>query len=130
MPIVKIELRKGKTREYKKAVLDGVHDALVEGIKIPDWDRHQRLYELEAENFEKPEKYSDNITIIEITLFKGRTFEAKKRLYSLIVDKLAADPGIAKDDVIIVLYEVPTENWGIYGGKPASEVDLGFDINV
>jgi len=34
MPIVKIEIRKGKSEKYKKAILDGVHDALVEAIKI------------------------------------------------------------------------------------------------
>lgn len=130
MPIVKIEIREGKSAECKKAILDGVHDALVEAIKIPDWDRFQRLYELDAAYFEKPEKYSDNVTIIEITLFKGRSFGAKKKLYQLIVDKLAENPGIAKEDVVIVLYEVPTENWGIHGGKPASEVNIGFDIDV
>jgi hypothetical protein len=29
-----------------------------------------------------------------------------------------------------VLNEVPLENWGIRGGQPASEVDLGFKVNV
>ncbi len=28
------------------------------------------------------------------------------------------------------LREVPTENWGIRGGNAASDVDLGFEINV
>ncbi len=130
MPIVKIEIRDGKTEEYKKALLDGIHNALVEAIKIPDWDRFQRLYELDAANFEKPDKYSDDVVIIEITLFKGRSFEAKKMLYQLIVDKLADNPGIAKEDVLIVLHEVASENWGVHGGKPASEIDIGFNVNV
>lgn len=42
MPAVKIEIRKGKSDEYKKAILDGVHDALVEAIKIPDYDSRQK----------------------------------------------------------------------------------------
>ena len=54
MPLVKIEILKGYSKEYKKAILDAVHDALVESIKIPDHDRFQRLYELEKENFEFP----------------------------------------------------------------------------
>jgi len=48
MPLVKIEIRKEKSKEYKKALLDGVHQALVQSIKIPDYDRKQRLYELDA----------------------------------------------------------------------------------
>ncbi len=38
--------------------------------------------------------------------------------------------GIAPDDVFILLNEVALENWGIRGGVPASEADLGFKVNV
>ncbi len=130
MPLVKIEIRNGKSNEHKKAILDGVHDALVQAIKIPDYDRFQRIYELDEANFECPETKTDNITLIEITMFKGRSIEAKKALYKTINDNLAQNPGIDGNDIIIVIYEPPLENWGLRGGKPASEVDLGFDINV
>ncbi len=63
-------------------------------------------------------------------MFKGRSFEAKKQLFQAIVDNLAKNPGIKGDDIIIVLHEPPLENWGIRGGKPASEVDIGFRIDV
>lgn len=43
---------------------------------------------------------------------------------------LGRDPGIEGNDIMIVLHEVPLENWGIRGGKPASEVDLGFKVDV
>lgn len=130
MPLVKIEIRKGKSDEYKKAILDGVHDALVEAIKIPDYDRFQRIYELDNANFESPPTKTDNVTIIEITLFQGRSTESKKNLYQEIVKNLSKNPCIDGDDITIVLYEPPLENWGIKGGKPANEVDLGFNINV
>jgi phenylpyruvate tautomerase PptA (4-oxalocrotonate tautomerase family) len=35
MPLVKIEIREGKSSEYKKAILDGVHEALVQALGIP-----------------------------------------------------------------------------------------------
>lgn len=127
MPLVKIEIRKGKSKEYKKALLDGVHPALVQSIRIQDYDRKQRLYELDADNFEAP---SGDITIVEITMFKGRSIKAKKQLFRAIVDNLAENPGIKGDDIIIVLHEPPLENWGIRGGKPACEVDIGFKIDV
>jgi phenylpyruvate tautomerase PptA (4-oxalocrotonate tautomerase family) len=130
MPLVKIEIRKGKSPEYKKALLDGVHRALVQTIKILDYDRTQRLYELDADNFEASPNKTDNITAIEIVMFKGRSIEAKKQLYKTIVNNLAENPGIKGDDIIIVLHEPSLENWGIRGGKPANEVDLGFKIDV
>lgn len=130
MPLVRVEIRTGKTPEYKKALLNGVHAALVEAFKIPDDDRMQRLYELEPEHFEASSTKSENVTIIEITAFKGRSYEAKKNLYAAVVRNLANSPGINGRDITVVLHEQPLENWGVRDGIPANEVDLGFKIDV
>lgn len=47
-----------------------------------------------------------------------------------MVDLLEQSPGINGNDVTIIIHEPALENWGIRGGLPASEVDLGFNINV
>ena len=39
MPIVRIAVRKGRSPAEKKAVLQAVHSALVEALKIPEDDR-------------------------------------------------------------------------------------------
>lgn len=130
MPLVKIEMQKGNSTEYKKAILDGVHTALVEAFKIPDYDRNQRLYELDSDCIELPPNKTQQFTLVEITAFKGRSCEAKKNLYQAIVRNLNLAPGISGDDIMIIIHEPPLENWGIRGGKPANEVNLGFDIEV
>ncbi len=130
MPIVRITLRAGRPAEYKKAVMDGVHEALVQSFKIPHQDRMQALHELSPADFEIPPAKTGQFVIIEVTAFKGRTLEAKKELYSTIVANLAGNPGIAGDDILIVLHEPSLENWGIRGGRPASEVNVGFKIDV
>lgn len=130
MPIVRITIRKGKSSDYKKSLLDGVHAALVQSFKIPEHDRIQMLYEPDHEHFEVPPAKTDNVAIIEITAFKGRSNEAKKKLYQAIAANLARNPGIQGDDIIIILHEPPLENWGIRGGKPASEMNLGFKVDV
>jgi phenylpyruvate tautomerase PptA (4-oxalocrotonate tautomerase family) len=38
--------------------------------------------------------------------------------------------GVAPADVLVVLLEPPLDNWGIRGGQMASEVDLGFEVQV
>ncbi len=129
MPIVKIFVRRGKPAKYRKALLDSVHKALVNSIKIPDHDRSQMLFEFEKSGFEAPANKTDNVTMIEIIMFKGRSAVAKKRLYAEIVSNLARKPGIVKDDILVILHEEPLENWGVRG-NPADEVDLGFRIDV
>lgn len=129
-PLVKIEIRKGKSAEYKKAILDGVHKALVDAFKIPESDRFQTIYELDKADFECPPDRTDQVTIIQIHIFPGRSLDAKRKLYSNIVQNLGDKPGINGRDIMIILMEPPMDNWGVRGGKPASEVDFDFDIDV
>ena len=116
MPVVKINMLKGKTPEYKKTVLDSVHSALVDSIGIEDWDRFQRIVEFEPENFEKPEFKSDSFMVIEISLFPGRTKVQKSALIESIAEKLNKSLSIDPGDVFVLISEPPIENWGI-GGK-------------
>ena len=130
MPLVNIEIRKGKSKKYKKAILEGIHRALVDSIGIPEHDRFQKIYELDEDDFEAPEDRTDAITLIQITLYPGRSFNVKKKFYRTIVHYLGHNPGIDGYDIVIVLLEPPLENWGIRGGRPASELDLGFKIDI
>jgi hypothetical protein len=45
-------------------------------------------------------------------------------------DPSLAAGGIAPTDVMIVLHEPLLDNWGLRGGTPASELDLGFNLKV
>lgn len=130
MPLVKVEIYKGKSAEYRRAILDGIHSALIEAVKIPDDDRMQRLYELEPSHFERSPGKSENVTLIEITLFKGRSMEAKKNLYMAIVRNLGKAPGISDRDIVITLNELPMESWSIERGPPASETGVRFKVDV
>jgi phenylpyruvate tautomerase PptA (4-oxalocrotonate tautomerase family) len=129
MPLVRIEIRKGKSPQYKQKLLDIVHACLVDALKIPEGDRMQRLYELDAEHFEHSAQKSDDCAVIELTLFKGRSLQAKRKLYALLAQKLQAELGLRPQDVMVVIREPELDNWGI-SGKPASETDLGFKIDV
>jgi phenylpyruvate tautomerase PptA (4-oxalocrotonate tautomerase family) len=131
MPSTVIEVRRPYSPEQEARILEAVHAALVEGFKIPEEDRCVRLVTHEPHRFicspkrTQPELY----TIVTVTAFAGRSLDAKRNLYRGIVDRLH-ELGIPRDHVKIILVEVPRENWGLAGGKPASEIDLGFDVEV
>ena len=116
MPLVRVEMLKGKPSGYKKTVLDCIHEGLVESIGIEDWDRFQRINEYEADDFEKPSFKSDDFMIIELTLFPGRTRDQKRKVIETITKKLTENLSVQPTDVFIVILEPPFENWGI-GGK-------------
>lgn len=110
-------------------IIDAIHAAMMAGIKTPEWDKNIRLIVHEPHRFTSPPGKSDRYTLVTFDMFSGRSIEAKRALYTAIVQNLS-EVGIPPDDVLINLREHPAENWGVRGGKPASEVDLGFKINV
>ena len=116
MPLVRIELIKGKSPEFKKTLLDCVHESLKAALHIEDWDRFQRIVEIEKDDFETAPGKTENFMIIEITLFPGRTKEQKKTLIEDLTSSLSGSLGIASADVFIVIHEPADENWGL-GGK-------------
>ena len=61
-------------------------------------------------------------------MFKGRTKQTKKKLFESIVKKLEGELKIDPKTICIVLNEQPLENWGIRGGIPADEIQLGFVV--
>jgi phenylpyruvate tautomerase PptA (4-oxalocrotonate tautomerase family) len=127
MPLTHVHLRAGRSPEEKRALLDGLHRSFVEAFGIPENDRNLLLHEYEPQHFET--KDGPESVFIEATVFLGRSLDAKRKLYGLIVENLGRH-GVPKDGVLIVLHEVPLENWGLRGGQAASDVSFGFKIDV
>jgi 4-oxalocrotonate tautomerase len=121
MPLVRIDLRKGKPPAYRAAIGDGVHRALVETMNVPVKDRFQLITEHPAEELVYDPSYleiarTDDVVFVQITLSAGRTVELKKALYARIVEHLATAPGVRREDVFISLVEVAKENWSFGNG--------------
>ncbi len=129
MPLVTIETRRGLSADQKKLVFDAVHAALVTAFRIPASDRHQRIVEYEPEDFEIPPGKGDRYMVVQIDGFAGRSVDAKRLLYKEIATGLGA-AGIPPEDVLIVVRDIPRESWGVRGGQAASDIDLGFEIEV
>lgn len=129
MPVTKIEACTPRSQEQIQSIIQAVYIAQREALQLPENDRNIRYIEHKAEHFFVPPDKSKEFILIEITLFAGRSLETKRTLYKMLVDNLTK-LGIASNDISIILYEVPLENWGIRGGVPASEIDLGFAVTI
>ncbi|RNL61280.1 tautomerase family protein [Nocardioides marmoriginsengisoli] len=131
MPSALVEVRRRYSEAEEVAIIEAVHAALVSAFAIPVKDKHLRLVAHEPHRFACPPTLTEpeRATMVSIDCFAGRSIEAKRRLYAEIVDRLEG-LGIPRDHVTITLREIPTENWGIRGGQAASDVDLGFKVDV
>jgi len=129
MPITRIEGRRTRSAEEVQALIEAVYLAQREALQVPEWDRQIRYVEHKAERFHVIPGVGEQYLLIEVSMFAGRSVEAKRALYQRIVQRLVP-LGIPASDITIVVHELPAENWGIRGGVPASEIDLGYRVDV
>ena len=121
MPLVRIDLRRGKSAEYKKAICDGVYQALREIFKVPENDRFMVVTDRDDSDFIHSQtylgiEYTKDFVILQLTVSNTRTVEQKKQLYARIVALLAENPGIKPQDVFINLVEVDVSDWSFGNG--------------
>jgi 4-oxalocrotonate tautomerase len=121
MPLVRISFREGKSAQYRRAVADEVHGALVEVASVPELDRFQLLTEHAAADLIYDPTYlgikrSDDIVMIQITL-NQRPQHIKLAIYKAIAARLAKNPGMRPEDVLITLVSVAPEDWSFGDGK-------------
>ena len=121
MPLVRIALRSGKSAQYRQAVADEVHRALVEVAGVPELDRFQVLTEHAPADLIYDPTYlgvnrTDDIVMIQITL-NQRTQAVKVAIYRAIAARLAKNPGVLPGDVLISLLPVAPEDWSFGDGK-------------
>lgn len=122
MPLVRIALREGTTPEYRRAVGDSIHRALVEAIGIPEKDHFQVITEHTPHDLVYDPQYlgierSDKVIFVQITLSAGRKPGEKKRLFKRMSELLAISPGLRPEDLLVNLVEVAWENWSFGHGE-------------
>ncbi|MGU3437516.1 tautomerase family protein [Actinomycetes bacterium M1A6_2h] len=131
MPVALVEVRRSYTAAEEVGLMDAVHNALVVAFAIPAGDKHIRLIEHRPHRMTTSPglTHPDRYTLITIDCFSGRSIDAKRTLYKEIVSELAQFH-IPADHITITLRESALENWGISGGQAASDIDLGFAVDV
>ena len=121
MPLVRIDLRQGKTAGYRKKIGDAIYRAMLDTINVPEHDHFQVITEHPGEGLIYDPtclgvNRTDDVVFIQITLNAGRTLEQKKELFKRIAELLTQDPGVRPEDVLINLVECAKEDWSFGNG--------------
>ncbi|MEO8475321.1 MAG: tautomerase family protein [Chryseolinea sp.] len=106
-----------------------IHQCVVDAFKYPKEKKAHRFIYIEADSFFYFETRTEKHTIIEISIFEGRSIEAKKKLHKLLFDKFEMELGITPMDLEITIFETPMHNWGIRG-KSGDELSLNYKVDV
>lgn len=127
MAQIVIYSRRRNLHGRRKAFSDALHACVTAALGLPADKRFHRFIALDDEDLVHPADRSERYTIVEISMFEGRTKETKKKLIGLLFQRFEADLGIAPQDLEITIRESPRENWGIRG-RPGDELALGYRV--
>ncbi|MEO6284579.1 MAG: tautomerase family protein [Dyadobacter sp.] len=113
----------------RRAFSDILHSCIVDAFQYPENKRAHRFFYLDEGDFYYPAGRTSQYTIIEISMFEGRSIEAKKALYQLIFSRMEQKLAISPNDIEITLTETPLHNWGIRG-KSGDDLVLNYNLAV
>ncbi len=114
-----------RTRE----VSDVIHSCVVEALQYPPDKRAHRFFLLDRSEFFYRAGRMESYTIIEFSMFEGRSAQAKKALIRLLFKRFEESLGIGPDDVEVTIFETPLANWG-FRGLPGDEHELNYKVDV
>lgn len=121
MPYARISLLKGKSLEYRRALSDNLHRALVEAFDVPSADRFQVFHQLAPDEFVFDRHYlcgprSDDYVLIAITAGRPRSTHTKKAFNQRLVELLEEALGIRREDVMVVINTTDADEWSFGNG--------------
>lgn len=126
MPFVRTSVRKGTSQQRIAAIVDGIHEALVQAIGMPADELFNLVSDYEPERFFYDRSFngiarSDDLVVIEITMRRGRSDAMKRALYAGIAERLAT-AGVSAKDVFIFMHENDYSDWSVGNGVFAMSI--------
>ena len=126
---VKIYGLRNSLSQRRETMSKAIHQALMEAFGLPENKRFHRYILLDAEDFKYPPDRTEEYTIIEFSIFEGRSVETKKKLIELLYLRIKEQVGINGQDIEITIFETPMSSWGIRG-MPGDELALNYKVKV
>jgi len=128
MPFSRITLLRGKSPDYLRTLSNSLHQALVDSFEVPITDRFQAIHQLSPEEFVFDRHYlcgprSDQFVLIAITAGRQRDTKTKKAFYRRLVELLATEPGIRREDVMVVINTTASDEWSFGNGVATMVAD-------
>lgn len=121
MPLINVDVIKGRSTDELQVLLDTIHEAMVEAFDVPDTDRYQILtqhepHEMGALDTGLGLERSNDLLILRFTS-RPRPQQAKENLYRLLATNLEANCGISPNDLMVAITENDAADWSFGAGR-------------
>lgn len=129
MAQVKVYGLKENLAECREELSEIIHGSLVTVLGLPAGKKFQRFFPMDPGDFVFPSDRTSAYTIVEISMFEGRSTEKLKSLIQDIMKEAARRLHLHPNDLEITVFQSPKHCWGIRG-KTGDELALGYKVDV
>ncbi|MFD6280246.1 tautomerase family protein [Streptomyces sp. NPDC060209] len=121
MPLVRIDMIRGRRPENIRAIADAVQQSLIDVLKIPERDRFQIITQHDPDEiialdaglgFER----TPGTVIVHIFTQRGRSAQDKQLVYRTLAEQLA-ETGVDGKDLFVSYFENGPEDWSFADGR-------------
>lgn len=121
MPFIRTNLPKDTSPAQQQGIVEGIHQALVDSIGMPQDELFNMVAPYEPGQFWCNRTFngmarSDRVVVVEITMRRGRSDAMKRALYAAIARNLAQRAAVAPQDVFIFMHENDYSDWSVGEG--------------
>jgi phenylpyruvate tautomerase PptA (4-oxalocrotonate tautomerase family) len=121
MPLIQIDVIKGRTDEELRVLLDVVQEVIEEVFAAPPRDRYQVVREhdpgrLICEDTGLGIERTDGVVLIQVTE-QGRSESQKRSLYAALADQLEKRAGVLPSDLIVSIVSNTRADWSFGFGR-------------
>lgn len=109
---IKIYGMKENLNPIKVTLSNVIHSCMVDALQLPEDKKFHRFFPMDKEDFYFANGRTDAYTIIEISMFEGRTMDAKKQLIHLIFERMHHQLHIDPQDVELLFLKRPNITGG------------------
>jgi 4-oxalocrotonate tautomerase len=121
MPLLYVDLTEGRTPLEVRALLDAIHETVVEAFGVPERDRYQVVHTHPAHEIVTwdtglgIERSSRQVVVHMVS--RQRPPELKQKFYELLASRLADRCGLDPADLIVSVTENEDEDWSFGYGR-------------
>ena len=121
MPLLYVDLIEGRAPAEVRALLDAIHDAVVEAFGVPPRDRYQvvrmhPIHEIVVWDTGLGIDRSSQLVVLHV-VSRRRSPEMKQRFYQLVAANLAARCGLDSADLVVSITDNDDEDWSFGYGR-------------
>jgi phenylpyruvate tautomerase PptA (4-oxalocrotonate tautomerase family) len=126
MPVTKIHVSSELAPEACRALAEDARRAVVDALGVNPEFGKVIVYTAPPHCRSAHPNRDPGFVLVEVLMFKGRNDDVKRDLFQRLAQAVAQHTNLDEQNIFINLLESDRSAWGIRGGRPAGEVDLGY----